>query len=98
MLHLHEHQIDADQFEKILRYIRSGTESGANLETGGDKLGTKGYYIQPTVFSNVKVCHFEPVRVFLLGFFHEAQYLEQAWTLVKLKKLLIINIYFSKHV
>ncbi|KAL2546915.1 Aldehyde dehydrogenase family 2 member B7 [Forsythia ovata] len=47
-------QIDAVQFKKILKYIRSGTESGAKLETGGDKLGTKGYYIQPTVFSNVK--------------------------------------------
>lgn len=48
-------QIDSDQFEKILRYIRSGVESGATLETGGDKLGNKGFYIQPTVFSNVKV-------------------------------------------
>ncbi|KAK6160183.1 hypothetical protein DH2020_003564 [Rehmannia glutinosa] len=47
-------QIDAEQFEKILKYIRSGKESGATLETGGDRFGTKGYYIQPTVFSNVK--------------------------------------------
>ncbi|WVZ24191.1 hypothetical protein V8G54_002735 [Vigna mungo] len=47
-------QIDSDQFEKILRYIRYGVESGATLETGGDRLGNKGYYIQPTVFSNVK--------------------------------------------
>ena len=48
-------QIDSDQFEKILRYIRYGVESGATLETGGDRLGNKGFYIQPTVFSNVKV-------------------------------------------
>ncbi|KAL7137598.1 hypothetical protein ABFS83_10G104000 [Erythranthe nasuta] len=47
-------QIDSEQFEKILKYIRSGTESGATLETGGDRLGTKGYYVQLTVFSNVK--------------------------------------------
>ncbi|KOM28287.1 hypothetical protein LR48_Vigan511s011000, partial [Vigna angularis] len=47
-------QIDSDQFEKILRYIRYGVESGATLETGGDRLGNKGFYIQPTVFSNVK--------------------------------------------
>ncbi|KAL2559734.1 Aldehyde dehydrogenase family 2 member B7 [Forsythia ovata] len=47
-------QIDAEQFQKILKYIRSGTESGATLETGGDRLGTKGYYVQPTVFSDVK--------------------------------------------
>jgi len=35
-------------------YIRSGIESGAKLETGGERLGSKGYYIRPTVFSNVK--------------------------------------------
>ncbi|XVE85051.1 hypothetical protein DITRI_Ditri17bG0061400 [Diplodiscus trichospermus] len=47
-------QIDSEQFEKILGYIRSGVESGATLETGGERIGSKGYYIQPTVFSNVK--------------------------------------------
>ncbi|KAM7269090.1 hypothetical protein ACFE04_024587 [Oxalis oulophora] len=47
-------QIDTEQFEKIMKYIKSGTESGATLETGGERLGTKGYYVQPTVFSNVK--------------------------------------------
>lgn len=43
------------QFEKILRYIRSGIESKATLECGGGRLGSKGFYIQPTVFSNVQV-------------------------------------------
>nr|XP_043614853.1 benzaldehyde dehydrogenase, mitochondrial-like [Erigeron canadensis] len=47
-------QIDSEQFEKILRYIRSGVESNATLECGGERYGSKGYYIQPTVFSNVK--------------------------------------------
>lgn len=47
-------QIDPEQFEKILGYIKSGVESGATLEIGGDRIGTKGYYIKPTVFSNVK--------------------------------------------
>ncbi|KAG6426406.1 hypothetical protein SASPL_110629 [Salvia splendens] len=47
-------QIDGEQFEKILKYIRIGQDAGATLETGGDRHGTKGYYIQPTVFSNVK--------------------------------------------
>lgn len=49
-------QIDLEQFEKILRYIRSGVDTGATLETGGERHGSKGYYIQPTVFSNVQVC------------------------------------------
>jgi aldehyde dehydrogenase (NAD+) len=48
-------QIDTEQFNKILKYIRSGVENGATLETGGERLGDKGYYIKPTVFSNVKV-------------------------------------------
>ncbi|CAN4123966.1 unnamed protein product [Withania somnifera] len=47
-------QIDSKQFDKIMKYIRSGVESGATLETGGEQLGKKGYYIKPTVFSNVK--------------------------------------------
>ncbi|GKV18903.1 hypothetical protein SLEP1_g29224 [Rubroshorea leprosula] len=47
-------QIDSEQFEKVLRYIRSGIESKATLECGGDRFGTRGYFVQPTVFSNVK--------------------------------------------
>jgi aldehyde dehydrogenase (NAD+) len=47
-------QIDSKQFEKILKYIKFGTESGATLETGGERCGTKGFYIKPTVFSDVK--------------------------------------------
>lgn len=47
-------KIDTEQFEKILKYIKSGTESGATLESGGEKLGSKGFYVQPTVFSNVQ--------------------------------------------
>ncbi|KAK6267386.1 hypothetical protein QUC31_018223 [Theobroma cacao] len=47
-------QIDDEQFKKILKYIRSGIESGATLESGGEQLGSRGYYIQPTVFSNVQ--------------------------------------------
>ncbi|KAF2286617.1 hypothetical protein GH714_022934 [Hevea brasiliensis] len=47
-------QVDSEQFQKILKCIRSGIEDGATLEAGGERFGTKGYYIKPTVFSNVK--------------------------------------------
>ncbi|XP_021912363.1 aldehyde dehydrogenase family 2 member B4, mitochondrial-like, partial [Carica papaya] len=47
-------QIDAKQFEKTLGYIKLGIDCGATLETGGDRFGNRGYYIQPTVFSNVE--------------------------------------------
>ncbi|XP_049941122.1 aldehyde dehydrogenase, mitochondrial [Schistocerca serialis cubense] len=46
-------QIDQDMFEKVLGLIKSGKEQGARLECGGDAVGGKGYFIKPTVFSNV---------------------------------------------
>ncbi|KAG0465239.1 hypothetical protein HPP92_019403 [Vanilla planifolia] len=47
-------QIDEDQFNKILRFIKSGVDSGATLVCGGERIGNKGYYIKPTVFADVK--------------------------------------------
>uniref|UniRef100_A0ACD6AND8 Uncharacterized protein n=1 Tax=Avena sativa TaxID=4498 RepID=A0ACD6AND8_AVESA len=47
-------QIDDEQFNKILGYIKAGVESNANLVTGGARLGDKGYYIKPTIFSDVQ--------------------------------------------
>lgn len=46
-------QIDNEQFTKILDLIDSGKKEGAKLECGGNKIGDKGYFIEPTVFSNV---------------------------------------------
>ena len=47
-------QVDEDQFHKILNLIDSGKNEGANLQTGGSRHGDKGYFVQPTVFSDVK--------------------------------------------
>jgi aldehyde dehydrogenase (NAD+) len=41
------------QFETIMKYIQIGKDSGAKLLTGGDRIGNKGYFIQPTVFYDV---------------------------------------------
>ncbi|XP_055545391.1 aldehyde dehydrogenase 1A1-like [Wyeomyia smithii] len=49
----HGPQIDDRQFKKILHYIEIGQKEGAKLETGGVRVGTEGYFIEPTVFSNV---------------------------------------------
>jgi len=46
-------QIDDTQFTKILGLIDRGRKEGAKLLTGGNRVGTKGYFIQPTVFSDV---------------------------------------------
>ena len=43
-----------EQFDKILHMCKQGEEQGAKLECGGKRLGDKGYYIEPTVFSNVQ--------------------------------------------
>lgn len=38
---------------RVLHYIELGKKEGAKLETGGQRIGQKGYFVQPTVFSNV---------------------------------------------
>lgn len=34
--------------------IDSGKKQGASLVTGGSRIGDKGYFVQPTVFADVK--------------------------------------------
>ncbi|XP_049828321.1 aldehyde dehydrogenase 1A1-like isoform X1 [Schistocerca gregaria] len=46
-------QINQKMMNKVLDYIKSGKEQGAHIECGGERLGTTGYFIKPTVFSNV---------------------------------------------
>ncbi|CAH2232928.1 jg12431 [Pararge aegeria aegeria] len=47
-------QIDAEMFNKVMGYINAGKKEGAKCIAGGDRLGTKGFFIQPTVFADVK--------------------------------------------
>ena len=46
-------QVSKVQFEKILGYIEEGKKGGAKVLTGGGRHGTRGYYVQPTVFGDV---------------------------------------------
>jgi len=50
---VHGPLVNKEQFTKVMSYISSGKEQGAKLLTGGDRLFTKGYFIQPTVFGDV---------------------------------------------
>jgi len=34
-------------------YIESGKQSGAKIQCGGNRFGKQGYFIEPTVFTNV---------------------------------------------
>jgi len=46
-------QVDKEQYDKILAYIKSGKEQGAKLLCGGNAIGDKGFFIEPTVFADV---------------------------------------------
>jgi aldehyde dehydrogenase (NAD+) len=47
-------QIDSVQFEKVMSYIDSGKREGAELLTGGHRVGETGLFIEPTVFAGVQ--------------------------------------------
>ncbi|MGH0120880.1 UNVERIFIED_CONTAM: hypothetical protein FKN15_014064 [Acipenser sinensis] len=47
-------QVDEDQFKKVLGYINAGKRDGAKLMCGGGVAADRGYFIQPTIFGEVK--------------------------------------------
>ena len=47
-------QVDQDQFDKVMGYIESGKSEKAKLLAGGNRVGDKGYFIEPTVFADVQ--------------------------------------------
>jgi aldehyde dehydrogenase (NAD+) len=47
-------QVSQEQMDKILGYVDLGQKQGAKLLTGGQRHGAKGYYVEPTIFDNVK--------------------------------------------
>lgn len=51
-------QISAAQMERILGYVRAGIEEGAKLLCGGERdvdgAKSKGFFVKPTIFSEVK--------------------------------------------
>lgn len=46
--------VDAEQKNKYLHYISKGKDEGAKLLIGGNPVQGKGYFVEPTVFSDVK--------------------------------------------
>lgn len=47
-------QVSKEQMDTVLRYIESGKREGAKLHCGGQRQGSRGYFVQPTVFSEVR--------------------------------------------
>ncbi|HUZ70912.1 MAG TPA: aldehyde dehydrogenase family protein [Candidatus Saccharimonadales bacterium] len=46
--------ISAKQLGRVTGYIATGTEEGARLVTGGARLERAGYFVEPTVFTDVR--------------------------------------------
>jgi aldehyde dehydrogenase (NAD+) len=47
-------QVSQEQMDKVLGYVDLGTKQGAKVVTGGKRVGAKGYFVEPTIFDNVK--------------------------------------------
>jgi aldehyde dehydrogenase (NAD+) len=47
-------QVSKEQLDKILGYVEIGQKEGAKLVTGGRRKGQKGFFVEPTIFDNVK--------------------------------------------
>jgi aldehyde dehydrogenase (NAD+) len=47
-------QVDKEQFDKVMGYIESGMRDGAQMLCGGSRVGDKGFFIAPTVFTDVR--------------------------------------------
>src|SRR5687767_8596938 len=46
-------QVSQEQCDRILGYIEAGRKEGATLLVGGNRVGARGYFIEPTVFAGV---------------------------------------------
>ena len=46
-------QVDQAQFDKVLKYVEYGKEDGAECRTGGGRHGDQGFFVEPTLFTNV---------------------------------------------
>lgn len=40
--------------QRVLGYIDHGKQEGATVHVGGHQVGTEGYFVHPTIFTDVK--------------------------------------------
>jgi len=45
--------VDKLQFDRVMSFIEAGKKAGAVCEIGGDRVGDAGFFVPPTLFSNV---------------------------------------------
>jgi len=77
-------QVSELQYDRIMAMIKSGKDQGATVLHGGERHGTEGYFIQPTIFTDthpemriVKEEIFGPVGV-VIKFKDQADVIRQA--------------------
>src|ERR1051325_4196391 len=47
-------QVSQEQFDRVMGFIDAGKKEGAKLLCGGNRVGQKGYFIEATIFDDVK--------------------------------------------
>ncbi len=47
-------QVSQEQMDRIMGYINAGKKEGARMLAGGNRIGERGYFIEPTIFCDVK--------------------------------------------
>jgi aldehyde dehydrogenase (NAD+) len=47
-------QVSQEQMDKILHYVDLGQKQGAKLVSGGQRHGKQGFFVEPTIFDDVK--------------------------------------------
>ena len=43
-----------EQFDRVNNYLEIGKKEGAQIATGGNRAMGKGYFVKPTLFTDVK--------------------------------------------
>jgi phenylacetaldehyde dehydrogenase len=46
--------VSEEQLNRVCNYLDIGSKEGAKAVTGGNKIGDKGYFVEPTVLTNTK--------------------------------------------
>ncbi|KAJ3569880.1 hypothetical protein NP233_g4765 [Leucocoprinus birnbaumii] len=49
----HGPQVSQTQFDRVMGFINSGKQDGAKVLIGGERHGQEGYFVKPTVFTDV---------------------------------------------
>ncbi len=46
--------VSEEQFDRVTGFLKSGKDQGAKVNAGGNRSGDRGYFVQPTVLSDVQ--------------------------------------------